>query len=86
MSAALIEANKNRQAAIKKYLNCRKLPLPAKVIKIKNSANPNPPATVNLVALTGSVTDAKTMKRQTNGAPIKISRDVVFSAALLNMD
>ena len=55
--------------------------MPAKVTKIENRAKPRPPATVNLVALTGSVTDVNTMKRQTNGAPTKINSDVAFSEA-----
>jgi hypothetical protein len=85
LNEALIEASKNRKDASRKYLNCRKLPFPAKARNRKKSANPSPPAAANFVALTGSVTESRTTKRQTNGVPTKINREAIFSAALLNM-
>ena len=58
---------------------------PANKRNIKKRPNPKPPATANLVALTGSETVLKTMNKHVKGAPINRKLAAALSAALLNM-
>jgi hypothetical protein len=85
LRTALVPAKRKTTASPRKNLFSK-----IRALKLKKRASdkrpiPSPPAAASFVAFTGSVTVSVTKKTVTNGAPIRIKSDAVFSAALLNM-